>query len=1049
MSRAAATLGRLMPNLGGPLLGVRKLYAAAVRSIALYGAAIWADDLPLNRKALSAVHQAERRLAVRVARLYRTTAANAAAIMAGIPPIEFEAKSCAERYRRRTAIMQWQRSKLTAAQSEKLRRDTRRQVLELWGRQITSAPPDTPGKRVIDAVRPCFKDWVGGVIDRGGLPYRAAQVVAGHGVFGDYLCRIGALVDNASATKEEEDHDLTIIEVQEGTHTCEDAAVSEETEKKKSRIISVETVPPGKYVCGPKSVKEKGKYLPIKANAKSPPPRKRSFTEEELVSVSRGNSSDADTASIAGDSDLTDASVRTAASGASKRSKRSCATPKKKGKVANKSPRIEISSDDENLFDVMRSKAVPMKKRGRPVTTGEGVGISAREAATKTLNFLKEEIKTHQEILENAYDPAEFKGKRKSVLANRIEEETQNLPERDIVSSILEAAQRIDGVATKSTNLKGGFVKILRESALKIAIGVDAITHKSSPRVNEDAEEIRRLREEVQDLKKELVTLKSQRDVNLMPPPLPCAGGTEENQEANQMEVEELVNESSVLPLPPREQWPKAIRPAVGGRRKILSEDDYKEIRVPPVSKNTGATSALQREDVEKIIDKKLTAFMYIMKEEMRSLLTSVKQSDSVPSTSREVRSTNSKTTAAKSISKGNVPGNLKNNKNQDKGRITQKSTAKVPPDNGGKDTKQLDRKAQPVSAKTLSSTTTSKGKDSLEETSWSRVVGRKEAKQAKKTQDPKNSGSKTQATPQVRSGAKKKKNKRRRVPRTAAIVLYGPQDQIPDIMKDIRKEIKLSEVGINNKVTTRNTITGALLLNISGPDSEPKADALAACMKNVLKNRKDVKVDRPCKTAEIRVRGLEPSISVQEVVEAVAEKGGCQTCNIKTGEIKRIAGNHGSLWLQLPLAAAKKASEEGVLEVGWSKVKISLLEARPLRCHKCLEKGHAMNKCPEKIDRSGRCYRCGELGHVAKTCTNQPNCPICSDIGRKANHVLGSQQCTTRNRKGRTQKEADASPSIGDQTACSCPHPSTSGAAKESSNMEVDLLEGEESETY
>ncbi|XP_070529920.1 uncharacterized protein [Cardiocondyla obscurior] len=937
-----------------------------------------------------------------------------------------------------------------------------------WGSRLMAMTPDAHGFRVIGAVRPHFQQWMDGVMVGGGLPFKAAQVVTGHGAFGDYLCRIGrsrtpkcwecdnsrdsadhtlaecpafveeraalraaigALVDNASATKEEEDHDLTIIEVQEGTHTCEDAAVSEETEKKKSRIISVETVPPGKYVCGPKSVKEKGKYLPIKANAKSPPPRKRSFTEEELVSVSRGNSSDADTASIAGDSDLTDASVRTAASGASKRSKRSCATPKKKGKVANKSPRIEISSDDENLFDVMRSKAVPMKKRGRPVTTGEGVGISAREAATKTLNFLKEEIKTHQEILENAYDPAEFKGKRKSVLANRIEEETQNLPERDIVSSILEAAQRIDGVATKSTNLKGGFVKILRESALKIAIGVDAITHKSSPRVNEDAEEIRRLREEVQDLKKELVTLKSQRDVNLMPPPLPCAGGTEENQEANQMEVEELVNESSVLPLPPREQWPKAIRPAVGGRRKILSEDDYKEIRVPPVSKNTGATSALQREDVEKIIDKKLTAFMYIMKEEMRSLLTSVKQSDSVPSTSREVRSTNSKTTAAKSISKGNVPGNLKNNKNQDKGRITQKSTAKVPPDNGGKDTKQLDRKAQPVSAKTLSSTTTSKEKDPLEETSWSRVVGRKEAKQAKKTQDPKNSGSKTQATPQVRSGAKKKKNKRRRVPRTAAIVLYGPQDQIPDIMKDIRKEIKLSEVGINNKVTTRNTITGALLLNISGLDN--------------------VKVDRPCKTAEIRVRGLEPSISVQEVVEAVAEKGGCQTCNIKTGEIKRIAGNHGSLWLQLPLAAAKKASEEGVLEVGWSKVKISLLEARPLRCHKCLEKGHAMNKCPEKIDRSGRCYRCGELGHVAKTCTNQPNCPICSDIGRKANHVLGSQQCTTRNRKGRTQKEADASPSIGDQTACSCPHPSTSGAAKESSNMEVDLLEGEESETY
>lgn len=41
----AAALGRLLPNSGGPRSSCRRLYAGILRSMALYGAPIWADSL--------------------------------------------------------------------------------------------------------------------------------------------------------------------------------------------------------------------------------------------------------------------------------------------------------------------------------------------------------------------------------------------------------------------------------------------------------------------------------------------------------------------------------------------------------------------------------------------------------------------------------------------------------------------------------------------------------------------------------------------------------------------------------------------------------------------------------------------------------------------------------------------------------------------------------------------------------------------------------------------------------------------------------------------
>ncbi|XP_026830959.1 uncharacterized protein LOC113563489 [Ooceraea biroi] len=98
---ATNALSRLLPNLGGPETRVRRLLVGAVRSIALYGAPVWAEDLAASRRALQVVRAAERRLAGRVVRAYRTVSHRAALALAGTPPVELLAEGHANAYLRR------------------------------------------------------------------------------------------------------------------------------------------------------------------------------------------------------------------------------------------------------------------------------------------------------------------------------------------------------------------------------------------------------------------------------------------------------------------------------------------------------------------------------------------------------------------------------------------------------------------------------------------------------------------------------------------------------------------------------------------------------------------------------------------------------------------------------------------------------------------------------------------------------------------------------------------------------------------------------------
>lgn len=183
LTKAAWALSGLLPNLGGPSASCRKLYAGIVRSMALYGAPVWADDLTSQDIAL--LRRVQRVMAVRIVRGYRTISGEAACLLAGTPPWDLEAKTLA-------SLFTWREEARARdfypapREVEGHRAELREVLLERWGQRLASAEA---GRRTVEAVLPVLKEWLNR--EHGFLTFRLTQILSGHGCFGSYLCRIG------------------------------------------------------------------------------------------------------------------------------------------------------------------------------------------------------------------------------------------------------------------------------------------------------------------------------------------------------------------------------------------------------------------------------------------------------------------------------------------------------------------------------------------------------------------------------------------------------------------------------------------------------------------------------------------------------------------------------------------------------------------------------------------------------------------------------------------------------------------------------------------
>lgn len=239
----------------------------------------------------------------------------------------------------------------------------------------------------------------------------------------------------------------------------------------------------------------------------------------------------------------------------------------------------------------------------------------------------------------------------------------------------------------------------------------------------------------------------------------------------------------------------------------------------------------------------------------------------------------------------------------------------------------------------------------------------------------------------------------RRRAPRSAAVAVRCNSESVSyaEVLRVAREKISFVDMDIF-ATKIRRSFNGGVLIEISGADGSSKADSLALQLKSVVSEiyGDSVSVSRPVAKGELRIIGLDDSVTEEEIRCAIADSGACSLDAIKIGPLRRLGSGMLSAWAQCPLTAALAVSAEGKLRIGWSVARVELLEARPIQCFRCWQFGHMSGSCRASVNRGQCCFRCGEEGHMARNCVAPVCCIVCKERGLEHAHRMGSAQCSS-----------------------------------------------------
>jgi len=206
IGKVSRALGRLMPNLRGPIEKKRRLYAGIISSVVLYAAPIWADVLVANEDHRRRFRRWQRVVAVRVCAGYRSISFDSSTLLGRLIPLELMA---AERAR---IFWRAQDAKAEGTYTPELLEEIKRLERIITQRQwrLFISRPDAYGVRLRDAILPWLDSWM--TRAWGGLSFHVTQLLTGHGCFGIYLKRIGkaAVADCPYCKLDEDNADHTI-----------------------------------------------------------------------------------------------------------------------------------------------------------------------------------------------------------------------------------------------------------------------------------------------------------------------------------------------------------------------------------------------------------------------------------------------------------------------------------------------------------------------------------------------------------------------------------------------------------------------------------------------------------------------------------------------------------------------------------------------------------------------------------------------------------------------------------------------------------------------
>ncbi|EFN64108.1 hypothetical protein EAG_00332, partial [Camponotus floridanus] len=136
---------------------------------------------------------------------------------------------------------------------------------------------------------------------------------------------------------------------------------------------------------------------------------------------------------------------------------------------------------------------------------------------------------------------------------------------------------------------------------------------------------------------------------------------------------------------------------------------------------------------------------------------------------------------------------------------------------------------------------------------------------------------------------SKEKSKVVRRLPRSSAVTLRISEEDkekhtYADILRTARDKISLEKLDIE-KTRIKKTAGGNILIAIPGANKGAEADKLAEELSKVLDNA--VTIARPNIMGELRMFGLDDSISKDEIKEVISTQGKCKVTDVVTAEFR------------------------------------------------------------------------------------------------------------------------------------------------------------------
>lgn len=234
------------------------------------------------------------------------------------------------------------------------------------------------------------------------------------------------------------------------------------------------------------------------------------------------------------------------------------------------------------------------------------------------------------------------------------------------------------------------------------------------------------------------------------------------------------------------------------------------------------------------------------------------------------------------------------------------------------------------------------------------------------------------------------KKRVRRRPQKADAVVVKPTNILYADMVKKIKNEITIEEMGVNLKAM-RKTQNGDLLLEMSKETKKEDVGRLQEAIKNVIGSNGMCK--RLAQTVGIEIRDFDETTDRQEVIEALRREIGDNPDLFEVYNIRKDLRGTASVRARICMKEATNLLKKGRIKIGWVFCRVRK-RTQVIRCYRCHEFGHVRAKC-EGIDRTDQCMTCGNQGHKARNCAEEPNCIVCKTKELNFKHFPGATGCS------------------------------------------------------